>query len=190
MKKILMTLTVALMAISLSAQTYVIDTEASTLKWTGKKVTGQHEGTINLLSGTMLQQGDIFAGLFGVDMTSIVCTDLDAEGGANLVGHLSSDDFFSIEKFNSAVFNLQSMTPNDDGTYTVKGELTIKGITNTISFPAKVDMSEGVMKANANFTIDRTKWNIKYGSGSFFDNLGDKVIKDEIYFELSLVSRK
>lgn len=190
MKKILMTLAVVFIGTALSAQTYLIDTDMSVIKWTGKKVTGQHEGTIKLQTGTMLQQGEVFAGIFGVDMTSMVCTDLDEKKGGNLVGHLSSEDFFAVEKYNSAIFNLRSMSPNDDGTYTVSGDLTIKGITNEISFPATVTLMDGEMKANANFTIDRTKWDIKYGSGSFFDNLGDKAIYDDIHFELTLVSRR
>ena len=184
-----MTLAFAFIATALSAQTYTIDTEASSIKWLGKKVTGQHEGTIKLQTGTIIQQGDVLAGIFGIDMTSIVCTDLDEGTGAKLVGHLSSEDFFNVAAFNSAIFNIKSITPKDDGTSTVKGALTIKGITNEISFPAKVNFGDGGMKATASFSIDRTKWNIKYGSGSFFDNLGDKAIYDDIEFELNLVSR-
>ncbi len=183
-----MTLALAFMVTALSAQTYTIDTEASSIKWLGKKVTGQHQGTINLQTGTLIQQGDVVAGLFGIDMTSIVCTDLDAETAAKLVGHLSSEDFFNVAEFNSAIFNIKSISPNDDGTSTVTGELTIKGISNEISFPAVVNMRDGGMKANAKFSIDRTKWNVKYGSGSFFDNLGDKAIYDDIEFELNLVA--
>lgn len=190
MKKILMTLAVVLIGTALSAQTYTIDTAESSIKWLGKKVTGQHEGTINLETGTLIQQGDIYAGIFGIDMTSIVCTDLDEGPGAKLVGHLASDDFFSIEKFNSAIFNLRSIAPNDDGTHTVTGELTIKGITNEISFPAMLSTIDGMLKASASFTIDRTKWDIKYGSGSFFDNLGDKAIYDDMHFELQIVSKR
>jgi len=122
-------------------------------------------------------------------MNSMVCTDIEGEGAKKLVGHLSSPDFFNTAEYASAVFNLHSISPNDDGSHTVSGDLTIKGITNEISFPATVSNADGTLTATAAFAIDRTKWDIKYGSGSFFDNLGDKAIYDDINFELSLVGK-
>lgn len=186
---IVLSLFIALMSFGLQAQSFQIDSEASTVSWVGKKVTGKHSGTISIQEGTILQQGDIYAGLFAIDMTSINCTDLEGEGKGKLEGHLASPDFFDSANHGVAVFKLDSMKPNDDGSYTVEGELTIKGITNSIVFPASISMTDGQFRAEGAVKINRTKWDIKYGSGSFFDGLGDKMIYDDMEISLNLVSK-
>ncbi|WP_372651843.1 YceI family protein [Draconibacterium sp.] len=162
--------------------TYNVDTKASKVYWTGKKVTGEHTGYLNLAGGEVFVEGKEVKGAnLNLDVTSIEVTDLQGEWKDKLVGHLKSDDFFSAEKHPVANFKITSYS-NDK----VVGDLTIKGITNEVSFPAEVKVDGDVLTATGTATIDRTKWDIKYGSGKFFSDLGDNMIKDEfeIKFEL------
>ena len=190
---VLSVMALAFLAGSLTAQEYKIDAKASNLKWVGEKVLGKHWGTVNIKDGGMTKSGNNFNGNFTIDMTTLKVDDLeDAGTNAKLVGHLKSDDFFSVVKYNTSTFKLKGIkdyTPKKDekGNHWVTGDLTIKGITHEIGFPAEISFDSNGFKANANFTINRTKWDIRYGSGSFFDNLGDKTIKDDIKFELKLV---
>jgi len=159
-----------------------VDTDASSVQWTGKKVTGQHEGTIKLKEGALeFDKGSLVGGSFTIDMTTIVCTDLDEGTGAKLVGHLSSDDFFGVPNHPTATFVITKVaSAATKGAYEVTGDLTIKGITHPLTFEAQVDKNS----AKATLVVDRTKYDIKYGSGSFFDGLGDKMIYDD--FDLAL----
>ncbi|WP_321346326.1 YceI family protein [uncultured Draconibacterium sp.] len=162
--------------------TYSVDTKASKVYWTGKKVTGEHTGYLNLAGGEVFVEGKKVTGAnLNLDVTSIEVTDLEGEWKDKLVGHLKSDDFFSAEKHPVANFKITSY--NDDK---VTGDLTIKGITNEVSFPAEVKVTGDALTASGTASIDRTKWDIKYGSGKFFSDLGDNMIKDEfeIKFEL------
>jgi len=168
---------------------FEIDTKASKVHWTGKKVTGEHTGYLSVGKGTiMVENNNVVGAQVNIDMNSIVCTDIKDEGtNQKFVGHLRSDDFFSVAKHPNARFEITSMKPVSGGDYNVKGNLTIKGITNEVSFPAKATVSGGIVKANGTAKIDRTKWDIRYGSGKFFDGLGDKMIYDEfeITFDIS-----
>lgn len=168
-----------------------VNTEKSSLKWLGKKVTGQHDGTVNVKGGTIETDGSkLTGGSFVIDMTTIKVLDIeDAEYNGKLKGHLESDDFFSVSSHPEATFVITKVTKADGDQYNVTGSLTIKGITNSITFPAKVMVKKSGVIATADFTIDRTKWDVKYGSGSFFDGLGDKTINDDIAFTLYLVSK-
>ncbi|MBT8232126.1 MAG: YceI family protein [Saprospiraceae bacterium] len=159
-----------------------VDVEASTVNWVGKKVTGQHTGTIKIQSGElMMKDGMLKGGSFVIDMTTITCTDLPEKPGNKLVGHLSSDDFFGIENHKTATLTItEASKRGDSNNYEVMADLTIKGITKPIEFIAQVSDHE----AKADISIDRTQYDIKYGSGSFFDGLGDKMIYDN--FELSI----
>ena len=165
-------------------QSFTVDTKSSTLEWRGEKVTGYHTGTVNISEGKMdVEDGRITNGNFTIDMTSIENTDIeDAGTKAKLIGHLKSDDFFSVSTHKTANFNLTSFRPmkvdENGNNYMVKGELTIKGITNEISFPANVKIDGEQMVAIADVTFDRTKWKVRYGSGSFFDSLGDNMISE------------
>lgn len=171
---------------------YQVETGKSKIHWIGKKVTGEHTGTLALFGGEVHSNGnELVAANVKMDMNSIVCTDLTNEQwNKKFVDHLRSDDFFSVEKFPEAVFvvnEFKSMNPDENGNnFEVKGMLTIKGISNEIAFPAKVNVSGGELTALGSATIDRTKYDIKYGSGSFFKGLGDNMIYDdfEITFEL------
>jgi len=160
------------------------DTEKTKLLWLGEKVTGQHNGTINLKSGWLnWQDNKIVSGEFLIDMASLK----DADGSANLEGHLKSDDFFGVEKFPTAKLVITGSTAFDKGTGVVKGTLTIKDSTNPIEFKSTMQKKDDGVWFFANIVVDRTKYNVRYGSGSFFDNLGDKTIYDEFKLKVNLL---
>jgi len=153
-----------------------IKTEQSKLTWKGYKVTGSHEGLINIKSGELVFEGDkLTGGTFIVDMTTLVSTDLSGDYKGKLEGHLKSDDFFGVEKFPEAKLEFSKVEATGKNSYKVTGNLTIKGKTNPVTF----DFSVYGNKANATLKVDRSKYDVKYGSGSFFSNLGDKTIYDE-----------
>ena len=163
-----------------------VDTTQSTIIWKGYKVLGSHAGTIKIKEGGLdFDKGVLTGGKFTIDMTSIDVTDLEAgQGKEKLAGHLNSPDFFSTQEFPTATFVITKVTSRgkaDD--YKVKGDLTIKGITKNISFNAIANEA----KATADFQIDRTDFNVQYGSGTFFEKLGDNTIYDEFDLSLNLV---
>lgn len=179
------------------ARTYKVDVAKSDIKWHAKKVTGEHKGTLALNNGQMLVEGNkVTGGTFEFDMSSIVCTDIkDETYNKKLVGHLKSDDFFSVEKFGTSTFKITSVKPiakaaAGQANYTVTGDLTVKGITNPISFPATISVKNGVVSAKGDVTINRAKFDIRYGSNSFFDNLGDKAIYDDFVVSLDVTAKQ
>ena len=165
-----------------SAQTKKIDASKSNITWVGKKVTGSHEGTIKFKEGALTFKGDkLTAGNFIVNMSSIIVTDLKAgEGKEKLEGHLKADDFFGTEKFPLGTLVFTKIAAKQNGLYTITADLTLKGITHLVTF----DMNVKGSKANAALIVDRTKYDIKYNSGNFFENLGDKTIYDN--FDLAV----
>jgi len=167
-------------------KTINVNTEKSQIQWKGKKITGSHEGTIKVKSGTLeFDSKDVLSGgTIVIDMTSMECTDMKGDGAKNLVGHLGSDDFFSIANHPEAMITLKKVDSKEDGKVMILGDITIKNITNEIKFEA--DLSK-YGYATAKVDIDRTKFGIRYGSGSFFDNLGDKAIKDKFTLNISLM---
>lgn len=176
-----------IVAYAASQDKYTADTEQSKLLWLGEKVTGQHTGTINLQSGWLTwKDNKIVAGEFLVDMASIK----DTEANARLEGHLKSDDFFGTEKYPVSKLVITGSTPFDKGTGVISGTLTIKGISNKVEFKAALQKQDSNMWFYSNLIIDRTLYNIRYGSGSFFDNLGDKTIFDEFKLKISLLVKK
>jgi polyisoprenoid-binding protein YceI len=163
------------------------DVAQSTITWKGRKVTGSHEGTVKLKSGALeFAGGDLTGGFFEIDMASIAVTDLQGDMAGKLEGHLKSDDFFGVEAYPSALFRITSVvsrgTPGD---YKITGDATIKGKTQEVRFLASVDRDGGV--ATADITLDRTDYDVRYGSGSFFSNLGDKTIYDDFDLSVRLV---
>ena len=153
-----------------------VKTSSSTLTWKGYKVTGSHTGTIGIQSGHLEFDGEkLVGGEFVVNMTSLIATDLTGGGKTKLEGHLKSDDFFGVEKFPTAKLVFTSVKSAGKNAYEVTGDLTIKGITKSVTFEVAVFGS----KATADLTIDRSQFDVRYGSGSFFDNLGDKTIYDD-----------
>ncbi|MDB4767419.1 YceI family protein [Flavobacteriaceae bacterium] len=194
MKKLFMTLSAVLVATSIAIATpsntkekttekttkavekKVINTEASTITWKAYKVTGSHEGTINLAFGNLDFNGTVLTGgAFVVDMTTINTTDLEGEYKQKLDGHLHSDDFFGTATHKTASLEITSVKASGKNAYNATANLTIKNITKEVNFTISVYGS----KATANLKVDRSQFDVRYGSGSFFDNLGDKTIYDE-----------
>lgn len=169
----------------LFAQTMKVNTEKSSIEWQGKKIGGKHEGYIQLKSGSFEWKNDrIVAGNFEVDMNSITNTDLKDEGtNQKLVGHLKSDDFFGVETFPTASFVVVESTQFSNGKATLTGNITIKDKTERISFEVNKSGNEYA----ADVEIDRSKFDVRYGSKSFFNNLGDRAIKDLFTLKIKLV---
>lgn len=170
---------------------FIINTKSSKLEWEGEKVTGKHTGTVAFKSGELkVKEGKLVGGSFETDMNAIVVTDLEGEWKDKLEGHLKNEDFFNSSKFPTAKFEITKVeyTPNERTNYKITGKLTIKGITNEVSFPAKVNLVGHTLTAATEFKIDRTKWDIKYGSGQFFSDLGDKAIYDEFLVKIAIVA--
>jgi len=196
MKRITLSLlAIALVATSFAkgskkSESFKVDASKSSVNWLAKKVTGQHNGTITISNGTLALANDkIVGGKFEIDMTSIVNADLQGEWNTKLIGHLKSDDFFSVAKNPTAKLDITNVETKENNTI-VNGKLTIKGITQDISFPASVSKKGNVVVAIATIRIDRTKYDIKYGSKSFIEGIGDKAIDDEFELQVNLVAIK
>lgn len=173
-------------------EVYKIDIEKSSIEWLAKKVTGQHVGTIKLSSGQLEANGNALkSGSFLIDMNTIVCTDLQGEYNGKLIGHLRSEDFFSVEKNPVSKFDITKITAAGADRVNITGNLTIKGITQPITFPVSVKKQDNAIVAVAkNVKVDRTKYDIRYGSKSFFASIGDKAIDNEFELSINLVATK
>ena len=136
--------------------------------------------------------GKLHSGTFLINMASLKVTDIPAEepGNGKLAGHLKSADFFDVEKFPNAAFEVTG-SEDKDGKTMLSGNLSLKGVENNITFPVTVSNEGDMMSITSEaFTIDRSKWNVKYGSKSFFDDLGDKFINDEIELQITVKAKK
>ncbi|MCF2496381.1 YceI family protein [Dyadobacter sp. CY351] len=173
-------------------KTLTVDTKSSTITWGAKKVTGTHAGSVPVESGTLIVDGNkLKGGTFVADVKSLVVTDVtDKEMNGKLTGHLKSDDFFSVEKHPQAKLVISSVTPKGGDAYDVTGKLTIKGITQDVKFPATVKADAKKVTAVAKVTVDRTKYDIKFRSSNFFENLGDKAIDNDFTLDVNLVANK
>ena len=168
---------------NVNAQEKKIEVKDSNIEWEGEKVTGSHEGTIELKDGYFtMENGELKGGEFVMDMTSITVTDLEGEDKGKLEGHLKSDDFFGVNNHPTAKLIITSVAKKSNGTYGVVADLTIKEKTNSITFDLDMDDNS----ASTELTIDRSKYDVRYGSGSFFDNLGDKTIYDNFELDVEL----
>lgn len=166
-----------------------VNEKSSTFNWTGSKITGdKHGGTLSVKSGSIsVEKGNIVSANVAVDMLSMKCTDdMNDEYKGKLIGHLHSPDFFNTAEHSTAYFVLSSFSKGKDSNYMVKGKLTIKGITNDISFPAKASISDTGVTLDADVVFDRAKYDIQYGSGSFFEGLGDNLINDDVMVKLHI----
>ena len=153
-----------------------IKTDKSKIVWKGYKVTGSHEGTIAIKSGSLsFDNNKLVGGEVVIDMTTISATDLQGDGKSDLDGHLKSDDFFGVEKYATSTLVFKKVTASAKNAYTVIGDLTIKGKTNSVTFTISIYGN----KATASLKVDRTKYGVEYNSTSFFENLKDKAIYDE-----------
>lgn len=170
---------------------YTVSTTESAINWKGYKVTGSHTGTVALKSGALeMEKGVLTGGNFVIDMTTIKVTDLTGGGATKLEGHLKSADFFGTENNPTASLNITKAIPyGTSGKYKIVADLTIKGITQSIKFMAEATEKKGEVTATATITVDRSDFDVKYGSGSFFDGLGDKAIYDEFNLDVTLVAQ-
>lgn len=174
------------------AATYNIDAATSSIKWVGKKVTGQHTGTLAVKDGSFTYTGDLLtAGEVNVDMNTLAVTDIPAsdENNGKLVGHLKSPDFFNVAKYPAAKLVITGSEKTAAG-LKVKGNLTFVGKTNPIEFDAKVVKTDSSVNTKATVVLDRTKWELKYGSGSFFKGLGDKAINNDFEITVDITAKK
>lgn len=172
------------------AQVYTIDTQTTKIDWLGKKVTGQHNGKISVKSGKLSLVGqEITGGEIVVDMNTITCEDItDKDYNVKFIGHMKSGDFFDIEKFPEAKIVIKSSKKTNKG-LEIQGDLTMKDKTVPVKFLA--DMKPGKeLKAKSTLVLDRTQWGIQYGSGKFFQGLGDKMIHDEFTLNIDLTAKK
>ncbi|MDB4297213.1 YceI family protein [Flavobacteriaceae bacterium] len=171
----------ALVAVSFTAtaqESHAIKTSESSIEWLGKKVTGEHTGTINFKEGNVsIKKGNLVGGSFVVDMTTINVTDLQGEYKGKLEGHLNSDDFFGVAAHPTATFVITAVNGKE-----IFGDLTIKGHTEKQAFVLHVNNN----LISGKVTIDRTKFGIRYGSKSFFDNLKDKAISDAFVLDVKI----
>ena len=182
MKKLILLLVVFISYESFSNER-TVNVDKSFVKWTGKEITTKiHFGKLNISSGSITVDDNGVSGEVNVNMESLVVEDLQGEWGKKLEGHLKSDDFFSVDKFKESSIKTTSSTKKSDNSYEVQGVLTIKGISHPITFD--VDINGDVI--NANLTFDRSLYDVRFRSGSFFENLGDKLIVDDIDLEVTL----
>ena len=168
-----------------------IDITQSKLEWTGKKLGGEHYGEIQLSSGHLtFTKNKLTGGAFEMDMASITCVDItDQKSNKRLVDHLKSEDFFSVSRFPKSTFIITKVESKSTTEYLVTGDLTIKGKTNPITFMAKVNATNNETIAEATLVFDRSKFDVKFGSQSFFENLGDKLVYDDVDMTVKLVLR-
>jgi len=167
---------------------YYLDISKSTLKYTASKIVGNlHTGTVALSKGNLittddLPKGNLISGEFTIDMTTFT----ESKNNERFLKHIASADFFDVEKYPTSKITLKKLEKTGDN-YQVTGDLTIKDTTKEITFPATAEFTDDEFRVKAKFQIDRTKWDLTYGSGSFFKEMGDKAIKDLIDYELNLV---
>ena len=192
----LLFISVSLMAQPALAATRKIDTTQTKVKWLGKKVTGAHWGHVNVKEGHLtFEKGKLVGGKFVMDMTSLNVGDIkDPDSNKKLEGHLKNDDFFAVDKFQTATLDIQKVAyKKGTSSLGIEGMLTIKRISRPISFEASLARLEKNQKSpyrgSAKITFNRAHYGIKYKSKSFFKNLGDKMIYDDVEVEVSLVTR-
>lgn len=178
-----------------SAQ-YQVDPVASVINWEGSKIAYGHVGTAPVANGQlMVAGGKLVGGKFVIDLSKMVCTDLEGEKAEKLIGHLKSDDFFDTEKYPLANFTITKVQPvtdaTDGTTHELTGNLDMKGQSRSITIPATVSMDGDTFKASTpKFTIDRTEWGVSYNNSNIVDIVKDDIINDNIGLEIMLVANK
>ena len=199
MKTIKSFLIVALAALSFAAlagkpgkkapQTLKVNTSASTFNWLAKKLTGEHNGTVQIQSGSLVTDGGkLTGGDFTVDLSTIKDLDIQGDFAGKLETHLKSADFFDVAKFPTSTLKITKAVAKGGENYDLTGDLTIRGTTQSITFPATVKIASKTASASAKFDIDRTKFGLTYRSKAFFENIGDKMIYDNFTVEVKIVA--
>ena len=169
---------------------YVLDTKKSSILWLGKKLADQHSGAISIRSGNVKIHKKNYTGRIIIHMTSIVCTDIkDKKYNKKLVDHLKSDDFFAVKKYPTAILEITSGKKLQKNMHSLKGKLTIRDKTNPIKFNAVIDITKKSFVAKGKLIVDRSKFGVNYNSGSFFKNLGDKLIYDNFDLDFTIYSK-
>jgi polyisoprenoid-binding protein YceI len=170
----------------METKNFEIVSAQSNIDWTGRKVTGAHNGTIAVKKGTLnLTDGKLSGGKFIIDTTSIKILDVtDPATNAQFAGHLASDDFFSSEKFPEAAFDITSVNGNH-----IEGNLTIKNITHPLAFDATINANDDIISASGKIVVDRTLYNMKFRSGNFFKDLGDTLIYNDFDLNVTITAK-
>ena len=175
-----------------AGEKYIIDTKESVLTWEGSMVFGfeeKHIGYVYISKGElMIGKGQLAGGTAEIDMNTIEYKDKASKNTP--VKHLKSPDYFDVEKFPISTFSITKVAYVIRGNIKVTGNLTIKGITNPVTFPAKMEVKDGIVRTNGKVVIDRTQWGIRYRSGKFYDNLADQAVSDEIEIQMNIVAKK
>lgn len=178
---------------------YNVDTNKSVIDWIGTKAIGKHTGTISLSKGEIgVQNNAVVSGKFTIDMNTIVVTDLiEKDGKADLEAHLKGtvegkkDHFFDVTTFPEGTFEITKVTPAEAGISTIEGNLTLKGETKNIKFPAIITVDDANISITSDiFTINRTLWKVNYASKSVFGDLGDKFVNDDIELKINVKASK
>ncbi|MEI7586607.1 YceI family protein [Runella sp.] len=198
MKTVKSILVVALAALSFVAvakpgkkapQTLKVDASASTFNWLAKKLTGEHNGTVKIQSGNLVTDGGkLTGGDFTVDFSTIKDLDIQGDFAGKLETHLKSADFFDVAQFPTSTLKITKAVAKGGENYDLTGNLTIRGITQSITFPAIVKVTGKTASASAKFDIDRTKFGLTYRSKAFFENIGDKMIYDNFTVDVKIVA--
>lgn len=185
-KNVILGFVLSVTILPVSAQNFSIDSSESIIEWNGEKVTGEHNGNIKLKSGEFeIKKNKIVSGTFVMDMASMTNLDIEDAGmRGKLMGHLKSDDFFGVEKYPTAILEVTKSSTFKNGEAEVTAKLTIKANTHPITFKLKRDEDD----LSTTLTVDRTLYDVRYGSGKFFENLGDKTIYDEFTLKVNLVA--
>lgn len=189
---LVMTLGITLESSYASGSRYNVDKDESRVQWIGRRIGSSHDGHVKILSGHLTVDGQrITGGEFTINMTSITVDDIkDSDRNARLVGHLKNDDFFSVDKFSEAKLVIKNSEVESSGMQSLSGDLTIKGITKPISFKAEVKLEGDTVQAKSQIIFDRTDYGIRYRSGNFFQDLGDRAINDDIEINVQLTAKK
>ena len=175
-----------------SGEKYMIDTTQSLVTWKGSMLLSfekEHIGYVHVSKGDlMIEKGHLVGGAVEIDMNTIEFK--DKEDKNTPVKHLKSADYFDVEKFPTSAFTITRVDSVIRDNIKITGNLTIKGITNEVTFPARIEVKDGIVNANGKLTFDRTKWGIRYASGKFYDNLADQAVSDDVQLEMKIVARK
>jgi len=168
---------------------FMIDTKESVVAWTGSSVHGKHEGYAYISKGElMIENGQLMGGTVEIDMNKTEGPGHESDN--NLINHLKGPDFFDVKKFPFSTIAISGVASINVEDKEITGNLTIKGITHPVTFPVKMEMKDGIVKASGKLVIDRTLWDVRYKSGKFFDNLKDQAIADSIEFNIKIVAKK
>jgi polyisoprenoid-binding protein YceI len=179
------------LSLAIGNEKYLIDTKASVVVWKGSNLIGSnsHTGYVYVSKGELIiENGQLMGGTAEVNMNTIEDENHERDNG--LVNHLKDPDFFDVKKFPFSTIVLTKAASINGENKKVVGNLTIKGITHPVTFPAKMEVKDGIVKVNGKLVIDRTKWNVRYKSGKFYDLLADQTISDSIEFTIKIVAKK